>query len=149
VINLQEIQNYVMDLLRRVEKIERDGSHYFAQAAYTSTSWDGDAYSTTARTLIDLSAVFGVPAGVKAVDARISCKDSASGATPGLYMMLTPNTTPASAPLVVRPSGLPNGYYADGWATVPCNADGDLYVEIGASGAGTLNAIIEIWGWWI
>jgi len=33
----------------------------------TSTAWDGgDAFSTTAKTLIDLSAVFGVPAGVKA-----------------------------------------------------------------------------------
>ena len=47
----------------------------------TSTSWDGDARSTEAATLLDLSSVFSVPAGVKAVLVRLACRDSAAVGT--------------------------------------------------------------------
>ena len=48
------------------------GRPVFLTTPLTSTAWDEDSYSTTAKTLIDLSEVFGVPAGVKAVMVKIS-----------------------------------------------------------------------------
>jgi hypothetical protein len=32
---------------------------------------------------------------------------------------------------------------------VPCTAGGDLYYQTLASGAGTLDVVIQIWGYWI
>ena len=115
----------------------------------TSTSWDGDAYSTTAKTKIDLSAVFGLPAGIKAVYARIQANDSASANTSGLYVLLSPNDTSGHAPLVVRPSGLPNDYVVDQAGIVPCDANGDIYYQIAASGTGTMDVNIQIWGYFM
>ena len=42
-----------------------------------------------AKTLIDLSAVFGVPAGIKAISATVSCRDSGSAATNNLFVILS------------------------------------------------------------
>ena len=59
-------------------RMYRGAQWVYLQAPLTSTSWDGDSFSTTAKTLIDLSAVFGVPANVKAIYARVFVNDSAS-----------------------------------------------------------------------
>jgi len=32
---------------------------------------------------------------------------------------------------------------------VPCNADGDIYYQISASGASTFDVWIQIWGYYI
>jgi len=113
----------------------------------TSTSWDGDARSDTAKTLIDLSAVFGVPAGVKAVYATVSCRDSGSAATAGLFVILSPNNTASSGSLASRPSGLTNDYVKTDSGVVPCDSSGDLYYQIEASGASTMDVWLEIWGY--
>jgi len=57
----------------------------------TSTAWDGNAYSTTAKTLIDLSAVFGAPAGIKAILAFVVVRDSGS-ATGDTWLILGPTS---------------------------------------------------------
>ena len=113
----------------------------------TSASWNGDAYSTTAKTVIDLSAVFGVPANIKAVEVRIACNDSASAATNNLYVAVSPNNTAASNAVIARPSGLTNDYYAEQSGICPCDASGDIYYQITASGASTMDVWIEIWGY--
>ena len=115
----------------------------------SSTAWDGDSFSTTAKTVIDLSVVFGAPAGIKAVLMRVAARDSASAATTGLYVGISPNNTSGSAPLIARPSGLTNDYFAENCAPCPCDANGDIYYQIVASGANTLDCYIEIWGYWI
>ena len=118
-------------------------------APLTSTSWDGDAYSTTAKTLIDLSAVFGVPAAVKAVLVRIAARDSASAATANLVALLSPNNTAGSMAVGARPSGRTNDYYDDAQSICPCDANGDVYYQIAASGASTMDVVLEIWGYLI
>jgi hypothetical protein len=119
-----------------------------AGAPLTSTSWDGDAYSTTAKTVIDLSAVFGMPAGAKAVLVRALARDSASAATATCYIGLSPNNTAASFPLNIRlDNHSPNDGIMEELGTVPCNSDGDIYYQIVASGAGTMDVWIEIWGY--
>ena len=118
-------------------------------APLTSTDWDGDARSTTAKTLIDLSVVFGAPAGVKAVYVNVGARDSASGATTGLFVLLGPTDTAAVGSAICRPSGLPNDYYDHTEGIIPCDANGDIYYQIVASGVGTMDVFLTIWGYWI
>ena len=115
----------------------------------TSTSWDGDAYSTTAKTLIDLSAVFGAPAGIKAIAVRITARDSGSASGSGLFFMLAPNNVANQSALTVRLDGVPNDGLRDDSGVCPCDANGDIYYQITASGALTIDCFITIWGYWL
>jgi hypothetical protein len=118
-------------------------------SAYTSSSWNGDAYSTTGKTKIDLSAVFGVPAGVKAVLIRLTCRDSGSSGTNTVYLGVSPNSASGDCAVQARPGGLPNDYYATQSGICPCDANGDIYYQIAASGSGTMDCWIYIWGYFI
>jgi hypothetical protein len=129
-----------------------DGNLYgrpvFLTTPKTSTSWDGDARSTTAKTLIDLSAVFGVPAGVKAILVRLTARDS--GSSSGYcHLSLSPNNTQDSVAIQAYLQGVANDIYITENGIVPCDANGDVYYQIVASGTGTLDAFIEIWGYWL
>jgi hypothetical protein len=122
------------------------GGWVFLRAPLTSASWDGDSFSTTAKTAIDLSAVFGAPAGIRAVNVRLAVRDSgASGA--GCWFILAPNNTAAQG------LGLNIQPHDDQWIqsgfTVPCDANGDVYYQCQATGANTLDVILEIWGYCI
>lgn len=113
----------------------------------TSTSWDGDARSTTAKTLIDLSAVFGTPAGIKAVLLHVSARDSGSAATDA-HILFAPHNT-ANNGLFLDVYGQPNDTWDRGMLIVPCDSNGDIYYQIVASGASTFDVYLEIWGYWI
>jgi len=114
----------------------------------TSTDWDGDAHSTTAKTLIDLSVKFNVPAGVRAVLVRAAVRDEASAATANLFLLLSPNNTSGSYVVAYTASGQPNdGWVRAGGQMCPCDANGDVYYQIAASGAGTFDVTLEIWGY--
>jgi hypothetical protein len=145
---LMDLQRQINDLQRAYNRIEADesGWHYL-QAPLTSTSWDGDGYSTTAKTLIDLSAVFGVPARVRAVLVRLLCRDSGSAAGGNIYLLLAPNNTSGSAAVDVWPSGKTNDSWETNTGVCPCDTNGDLYYQSSASGSGTLDVIIQIWGY--
>ena len=110
----------------------------------TSTSWDGDPYSTTAKTLIDLSAVFSAPANIKSVSVVVSVRDGASAGTPDLYLILSPNDTAGSG-VYWYASGRTNNYWYSAKHEVTCNADGDIYFQIAASGAGTFDVYLQVW----
>jgi hypothetical protein len=113
----------------------------------TSTAWDGDARSTTDKTLIDLSAVFGAPAGVKAILAWVEVKDSGS-ASGDCWICLSPNATAYSG-LYASPYGNPNDVPFRNTMTIPCNANGDIYYQTLATGSGTLDVVIHIWGYYM
>ena len=124
------------------------GRPVFLTTPKTSTSWDGDARSTTAKTKIDLSDVFGVPAGVKAILVRITARDS--GSSSGYCQFgLSPNNTQDSVAIQAYLQGVANDVYVIANGVVPCDSGGDVYYQITASGTGTLDAFIEIWGWWL
>ena len=124
------------------------GRPVFLTTPKTSTSWDGDAYSTTAKTKIDLSAVFGVPANVKAVLVRLTARDSGSSA--GYCQFgLSPNSTAGSVAVQAYLQGVANDVYVTANGIVPCDSGGDIYYQITASDTGTLDAFIEIWGYWL
>jgi hypothetical protein len=148
-------QEWIEELEERTEELERQAeiqatmeSSLFVPllAPLTSTSYDGDAFSTTAKTLIDLSAVFGTPAEIGAVLVRYAIRDSGSAAN-DCYLILAPNNTANQGP-AAGCSGLANDAWARGELIVPCNADGDIYYQIGASGAGTFDLSLQVWGYW-
>jgi len=115
-------------------------------ARLTSTSWDGDAHSTTAITTVDLEAVFGLPAGVKAVALRVEVRDSGATAWAGWISWGPAADWPYY--MVCRAPG------SDVWMTygpcvVPTDANGDLCYQITASGVSTLDADVSIVGYWL
>lgn len=112
----------------------------------TSTSFDGDSFSTTAATKIDLSAEFGAPEGIKAVSLIVTAQDSAAFGTRNLWVAFGPSTGQV-VHCPVRPAG------GDVWTStsgiVPCDSSGDIYYAIGASGASTFDLIVRINGYFI
>jgi hypothetical protein len=113
----------------------------------TSTSFDGDAFSTVGTsTLIDLSAAFGVPAGVKAVLADVAIRDSAAWGAGEYRLDLGPSSTYYYA---FRAACYGGDLLGRGQGVVPCDANGDVYYRTEASGAGTLDVTVRIWGYWI
>ena len=141
---------------RRLQRIERDlermgkgesASIVLLTAPLTSTSWDGDSFSTTAKTLLDLSAVFTVPDYAKAILVSCFVRDSGSATTANnTNLLLSPNNT-AGQGVYFSCSGLANDAYGRGMAWVPCDANGDVYYQIIASGASTMDIYIQIWGY--
>jgi len=115
----------------------------------TSASWDGDSFSTIARTLIDLSVVFGLPACAKAIAVRMQVRDSASAATNSLIFLLSCSNVVGEAAVAARPSGLPDDYWIENSGIVPCDINGDIYYACAASGAATMDVYIQIFGYWI
>lgn len=121
----------------------------FLTTPLTSTAWGGDSFSTTDKTLIDLSAVFGAPAGIKAIAVRIFAQDSGSSSTNGTYFGLSPNNVSGELAVVVRPSGMPNDWKVDVAGICPCNSNGDVYFQSTSSGTNTMDVWIQIWGYWL
>ena len=115
--------------------------------ALTSTSWDGDAYSTTAKTLIDLSAVFGAPANIKAINVDVMIRDSGSAASDP-WIMLSPNNV-AGDGSAFRCAGLANDAITEGQRIITCDSNGDVYYQIAASGASTIDVWMRIRGYWL
>lgn len=142
---MREIEQLKKDM-EREKVLESNASNdwVYLTAPLTSTSWDGDSFSTTAKTLIDLSVVFGVPAGIRAIDIYVAVRDSDSAAT-DTKLTLAPNNT-AGEGFIFSPLPV-NDRRFRGSAIVPCDANGDIYYQIDASGAGTFDAWIAIWAY--
>jgi len=122
------------------------GRPVFLTTPLTSTDWDGDAYSSTTKTKIDLSEVFDVPAGIKAVLVWVAVRDSASQTT-DCFFRLSPVST-GSAGMTVNCDYV-NDRYGRHSLIVPCDANGDIYYQINASGTGTMDVYLQIWGYWL
>jgi hypothetical protein len=100
--------------------------------ALTSTSWDGDAKTTDDNGTIDLSAVFGVPAGIKAALVSMTVKDE------------TTQVWSLAGPLQVWTIVANN--YNSGMGIVPCDANGDFSWACGSE----LDYVaLKIHGYWL
>jgi hypothetical protein len=122
----------------------------FLQAGITTTDTRFNAtagQSTTAKTGIDLSVLFsGVPAGIKAIVFRGYVNDSGSAAT-DTYLILSPNNT-AGAGIALSPYPVNDRRFRF-YVEVPCDAAGDLYFQVLASGAATFDIYLEVWGYYL
>jgi len=123
---------------KRISRENLAGWHFLA-TPLTSTSWDGDNKGTGDRATVDLSAVFGVPAGVKAVLMSIQTTGNAAndyirfGPNDGNNFTLTCRTQVANQ--IMHASGI-----------VPCDANGDVYCYT----SGTVEGVwVWIWGYFL
>ena len=146
---MREVVRRMVDAELRLAAQEAQESErtVWLRSRLTSTAWNGDPRSTTAKTKLDLSTVFaGYPnAPVRAVYVSVSVRDSDSAATDCL-LILDP-TNAAGVGQAFRCSGLANDQYNSSRGWIPCDANGDIYYQVVASGAGTLDAWLEIWGY--
>lgn len=115
------------------------GRPVFLKTPLTSTSWDGDTKGVGDRAIVDLSTVFGVPDGVKAVLMGIQTQSAVAnqyirfGPDSGNSFALTCRTQVAGQ--ITQASGI-----------VPCDANGDVYCYP----SGTIEGVyVWIWGYWL
>ena len=100
-----------------------------------STSWDGDAKASGET--IDLQTVFGLPAGIKAVDVFVIARDE----TVGVWFGVGPDSSNKFEQVT---------QVTDGWiglsAVVPCDGNGDIYFSC----SGELDSVyLYIFGYWL
>jgi hypothetical protein len=69
--------------------------------------------------------------------AATSCRFELSGVSSGTKYSLTVPAIPV------------NDRYGNGQGIVPCDANGDIYYNVVASGSGTMDIYLEIWGYWL
>lgn len=105
----------------------------------THTSWDGKAKTSADNGILDLSALFGIPAGVLAVDVLLVCRS----ATAGRIGEVGPSSTyPGVVVCKCWTTGGADFYFANG--RCPCDANGDIYFY--ASGD-LAYVYLQIWGY--
>jgi hypothetical protein len=102
----------------------------------TSTDWDGDAKTNANNGVIDLSAVFGVPAGVKAV--LVYAAVNGTSATYSLSL-----GSDNSHVCMLTEVQVANRTVADN-GIIPCDVNGDIY----ASFYQTVTVTLKILGYW-
>ncbi len=143
---IQRETGVLRDIRRAAERTIESQHWTRLDSPQTSTLWDGgDPFSTTAKTLINLNSVFGVPENVRTVYVYVKICDS--GSAGGMaYLLLSPSDV-ANRGMQIEASGLPNNQWRNQYIEVPCNGDGNLYYQISATGAGTMRILIHIWGW--
>ena len=126
--------------------IKNNGNITWLGTPLTSTAWDGDARSTTTATKIDMSSVFsGYPTdAVKAVMVRLACRDSATLGTTGLNIGIGPSATYYYNVSTIAIGG---DVISSQTAWCACDAAGDIYFRVVASGTETLDAWLEVWGY--
>lgn len=103
----------------------------------TSTSWDGDNKTAANNGTIDLSAVFGAPAGIKAVLVRFAI----SSGTLGSYAYIGPSSSNLALGDEIKATSRLHECYG----IVPCDASGDVYFLA----SGTIAVYLEIFGYLI
>lgn len=112
----------------------------------TGTGFASNAFSTTAKSLVNVATIFsGVPAGIRSIHLELTFRDSGSAAT-DCYVILGPTNT-AGVGKVRRCSGLPNDIWVSHEVDVPCDSDGNFYIQVAASGALTMDINLKAWGW--
>ena len=108
-------------------------------APLTSTSWDGDSKTSANNGIIDLSSVFGAPAGIKAVQVKIFCTVSAASS----YIYFGPTSSNPNQLLAIGNAASDN---VDQTGIVNCDSNGDIYVTVQGTVSST---ILQIWGYYI
>lgn len=137
----EKMLSRLQQLEREVERlrVQENGKFVALTTPLTSTSWDGDDKTTADRAIVDLSDVFGVPAGVKAVLMSVQTQAAAANN----YIRFGPSSTYSYA-LTCRTAV--DGQIAHAFGIVPCDSNGDIYCYPSATIAGVQ---VYIWGYWL
>lgn len=125
------------------------GRPIFLASPLTSTSWSmSSPKSSTSPTLIDMSVSFAnYPATPpKALMVRLIARDSVAVHRTDLYAAFGPSVT-RYYQLSVHPVG--GDIQAATGGIINCDANGDIAYSLVASGTGTMDVQLEIWGYWL
>ena len=143
---LERMVGWMKDVTRRVERLEAEETpRRFVPliTPATSTAFDGDLYDVdNDGTTIDLSASFGIPAGVKAIAVSIS----GTCLTAGRRFRIGPSATYGYA-LAIH--SVVANQWIDNSGVVPCDANGDIYFTTDAVHGAEFGIYMRIWGYWI
>lgn len=115
---------------------------HFLSTKATSAYYNGDNFSTGTST-IDLSTRFGLPAGIKAINATLIVSSNGNAVTD--YVWLGPSASPGDNQLKSQTHHGNNQVYESG--IVKCSASGDIFMTVNAST--TVRIWIEIWAIYI
>jgi hypothetical protein len=80
---------------------------------------------------------------------RIFARDSGVNGTDDVYFSVGPSTTYYYAGGIWLDPGVGNDKIVIEAGQVVVCSNGDLYYRCGASGSGTLDVWLEVWGYWI
>jgi hypothetical protein len=132
------------DSLDVVGDYKRDGTtgYIFVPYRATSTSWDGDQKYDANNGVIDLSAVFGLPAGIKAISATLQIACATVGKT------VTLGASSAYRYQLVQETQVANNYISN-TGLVTCDANGDVYFWTDAVTAAKAAVYLVIYGYYI
>lgn len=110
-------------------------------APLTSGSYDGNDTISASTVSIDTSAVFGVPAGARALLLRVVATWAAAAAASQL------SVRPKAASHATATIRAHTTSAQDMTVIVPCNSDGDIDVIV--ANASATNVTIQVWGYWL
>jgi len=116
--------------------------YIFVPFRATSTSWDGDLKYDANNGVIDLSAVFGLPAGIKAIEATLQVACATVGKT------VTLGASSAYRYQLVQETQVANAYISN-TGKVTCDANGDVYFWTDAVTAAKAAVYLVIYGYYI
>lgn len=115
----------------------------------TSTSWDGNESHSSDGSMqfMDLSTIFTAPGYIKAVLLQVTHMDSGANSADCLIQFFNNGTGNAQGPsLRCMPA---TDRWFGGQLVVTCDANGDIYRRIYASGTNTYEIFLSILGYWI
>lgn len=114
----------------------------------TDGNWDGDGKSDADSGVLDLSTFGnGCPPGIKAVLIGTLVRDVASAAAADCRLAIGPDNVLPSRCHLTQLTGVVNNKFRGQMGWVPCDANGDVFVDIDATGVGSMTVDIRIWGY--
>lgn len=123
--------------------------------AENSDDYWGGGYSTQAKTVWDMSADFtgtlpSDTSAIKAYQLTLAASDSASTTTGGdTYVIFGVDNTAGNGVGFSAGAGRADGRFDRGQVLAPCDANGDLWVEIKSTGTGTVTVYVALIGYYI
>ena len=147
-----ELVKKITDLERRLDNlalIERGWVPTFLDEPYTNASFDGDSFSDVVvlTKIENTSWSTTVPADAKALIITGAARDSGSAAATALYFRIYSTSTATNPALTIWPSGVTNDARVGADGIVPCT-DGDIWYDVNASGASTMDVWLYVVGYW-
>ena len=149
-----------LDLIRRLIRLEKrvddlarpeiGPTPIFVPAGYTNTDFDGDSFSTVgAHTKIEnTSWSTTIPSDARGLLIRMRINDSGSAANTNINFRIFATAAASNAAMRTDLDGVPNDSVVHQTAVVPCT-NGDIWYRCTASGANTMDVVLQCYGYWV
>ena len=148
----RDVLKRLLDLERRLDGLglpERGWAPTFFDEPLTNTDFDGDSFSDVGSLtkIENTSWSTTIPTDAKALIITGAARDSGSAAAPALYFRIYSTSTATNPALTIWPTGVLNDARVGADGIVPCT-DGDIWYDVNASGASTMDVWLYVVGYW-